>query len=422
MQELVFLVHRIPYPPDKGDKIRSWNFLSHLTKNYRVHLGCFIDDPRDWEFTDKLRSLCGECCFVDLKPSMARLLSLRGLLDGRALTLPYYFNSELHHWAQRMTRRPQVTHAFIYCSAMAQYIDSDAHERLRCVADIVDVDSEKWADYARRKSPPLRWLYSREARRVRQIEIEIAADFDATIVATGAELALLKQFVVPSAGRTLCVTNGVDSNYFSPDRPYANPYDAGGPTVIFVGAMDYWPNIDAVTHFVRAIFPTVRQRLPGVRFFIVGSNPSPEVLALASGRDIVVTGRVPDVRPYLAHGSAVVAPLRIARGVQNKILEGMAMAKPVVGSSEALTGIAADIGKDVLCATSPDEFADALHHVITTDAGPAIGANARRRVLTDYAWQASLDKLDAAVGSPIVETTLPATSLPYSDADGQVAS
>jgi sugar transferase (PEP-CTERM/EpsH1 system associated) len=422
MQELVFLVHRIPYPPDKGDKIRSWNFLSHLTKNYRVHLGCFIDDPRDWEFTDKLRSLCGECCFVDLKPSVARVLSLRGLLDGRALTLPYYFNSELHRWAQRMTQRPQVTHAFIYCSAMAQYIDRDAHQRLRCVADIVDVDSEKWADYARRKSPPLRWLYSREAQRVRQIEIDIAAGFDTTIVATGAELALLKKFVPPANGRTLCVTNGVDSDYFSPDRPYANPYDAGGPTLIFVGAMDYWPNIDAVTHFARTIFPTVRRRLPDARFFIVGSNPTPEVLALASGRDIVVTGRVPDVRPYVAHGSAIVAPLRIARGVQNKVLEGMAMAKPVVGSPEALNGIAAKIGTDVLRAATPEEFADAIFRVIMTEAGPAIGAKARQRVLSDYAWSTSLDKLDAAVEAPIVKTTLPVTSLPYPEANGQVAS
>jgi sugar transferase (PEP-CTERM/EpsH1 system associated) len=363
MDELLFLAHRIPYPPDKGDKIRSWNFFAHLARRYRIHLGCFIDDPRDWDFTEKLRSLCGECCFVGLKPPVAKLMSLRGLLDGRALTLPYYESAELKEWTRAMTRRPQVTHAFVYCSAMAQYIDAAAHRRLRTIADIVDVDSEKWADYAQRKPFASRWLYAREARRVRAIEAEIAAEFDETIVATAAELTLLRQLAPHAAGELLCVTNGVDSDYFSPDRAYDNPYDAAGPAVAFVGAMDYWPNIDAAIHFATTIFPAVRARLPQLRFFIVGSNPSPELRALESAGAIVVTGRVPDVRPYMAHAAAIVAPLRIARGVQNKVLEGMAMGKPVIASPEALNGIGAEIGKDIIRAESPLEFAEGIARV-----------------------------------------------------------
>ena len=397
MQELLFLAHRIPYPPDKGDKIRSWNFLTHLARRYRVHLGCFIDDPRDWEFTDKLRNLCGECCFVGLKPRAARLFSLRGLLDGRALTLPYYFSAELRQWVTGLTARPELTHSFIYCSAMAQYIEPSAPRRLRRIADMVDIDSEKWADYARRKPYPLRWLYAREARTLRQTEIDIARRFDTTIVATEAELALLKQFAPDSGGKLRCVTNGVDSDYFSPERSYANPYDDAAPIIAFVGAMDYWPNVDAVIHFARSILPTVRERLPKLRFFIVGSNPTPEVLALASGRDIVVTGRVPDVRPFMAHAAAIVAPLRIARGVQNKVLEGMAMARPVIGSTEALTGIAAEIGKEVLRAASAEEFATAIDRIVGTDTGAVIGQSARRRVLADYDWPASLAELDRAI-------------------------
>jgi sugar transferase (PEP-CTERM/EpsH1 system associated) len=397
MQELVFLAHRIPYPPDKGDKIRSWNFLAHLAQRYRVHLGCFVDDPRDWEFADFLRKTCGECCFVALKPRTARLGSLRGLLDGRALTLPYYANRELARWTQKMLARPQVTHAFIYCSAMAQYVDGAHHKRLRCIADIVDIDSEKWADYAHRVSAPWRWLYAREAKTLRRVEQHIASSFDATIVATGAELALLKEFAPEAGNRLICVSNGVDSDYFSPDRSYVSPYKPGTVALAFVGAMDYWPNADAVTYFARAILPSVRQRLPDGQFFIVGSNPTPDVLALASDGKIIVTGRVPDVRPYLAHASAIVAPLRIARGVQNKVLEGMAMAKPVIGSPEALTGITADIGKDVLLARTPDEFADAIYQAAMTATGSIIGRNARSRVTADYAWSASLRNLDSAV-------------------------
>jgi sugar transferase (PEP-CTERM/EpsH1 system associated) len=412
MEELVFLAHRIPYPPDKGDKIRSWNFLNHLAGRYRIHLGCFIDDPRDWEFTDKLRRLCGECCFVALKPPLARLLSLRGLLDGRALTLPYYFSGELERWVRGITRRPQVTHAFIYCSAMAQYIESDAHRRLRSIADIVDVDSEKWADYARRKPLGSQWLYAREARRLRQIESAITARFDATIVATGAELALLRGFAPPSGGETLCVPNGVDSDYFSPERAYANPYEAGGPTLVFVGAMDYWPNVDAVTHFARSILPVVRARFATLRFVIVGSNPAPEVEALARDPGIIVTGRVPDVRPYMAHAAAIVAPLRVARGVQNKVLEGMAMAKPVIASPEALTGITAVIGAEILRAATPEEFVGAIDQAIMTEQGSVIGSQARRRVIADYEWAASLRQLDAAIDGATRKPVAPATILP----------
>jgi len=397
MEELLFLAHRIPYPPDKGDKIRSWNFFAHLARRYRIHLGCFIDDPRDWDFTEKLRSLCGECCFVGLKPSLAKLTSLRGLIDGRALTLPYYDNAELKAWARAITRRPQVTHAFVYCSAMAQYVDDAAHRRLRTIADIVDVDSEKWADYARRKPLASRWLYAREARGVRQIEADIAARFDATIVATDAELALMRELAPGAKGQLLCVTNGVDSDYFSPERPYDNPYGADGPAIAFVGAMDYWPNIDAAMHFARTIFPAVRARLPQLRFFIVGSNPSPELRALENDGAIVVTGRVPDVRPYMAHAAAIVAPLRIARGVQNKVLEGMAMGKPVIASPEALNGISAAIGTEIIPAASPEEFADSIAQASSSDAGSVIGRNARRRVIADYAWPASLDRLDIAV-------------------------
>lgn len=397
MQELLFLVHRIPYPPDKGDKIRSWNFFAHLAQRFRVHLGCFIDDPRDWEFTEKLRQMCADCCFIGQKPRTQRLMSLRGLVDGRALTLPYYASTELRQWVARVVARPSLSHLFIYCSAMAQYVEPAVQRRLRSIADIVDIDSEKWADYATRKTFPMRWLYAREARALRAVEIDIAHRFDKTVVATPAELALLQQFAPAERAKLLCITNGVDSDYFAPDRDYANPYAPGVPMVAFVGAMDYWPNVDAAIHFARAIFPAVKARVPGMRLAIVGSNPTPDVMALGTEPDIMVTGRVPDVRSYIAHATAVVAPLRIARGVQNKVLEGMAMAKAVVASPEALNGISAEIGREVLCASSAAEFADSIARIATSDAGQTIGARARRRVLAHYSWSASLNQLDRAL-------------------------
>jgi glycosyltransferase involved in cell wall biosynthesis len=163
--------------------------------------------------------------------------------------------------------------------------------------------------------------------------------------------------------------------------------------------MDYWPNIDAVIHFSRAILPQLRQHIPDVSFCVVGSNPKPEVEALRADMGVVVTGRVPDVRPYIAHARAIVAPLRMGRGIQNKVLEGMAMAKPVVASPEAVTGINAKVGTEILVADGPVQFGDAIRKAIDVKAGAELGKNARLRVLADHDWSTSLNQLGAALNA-----------------------
>jgi sugar transferase (PEP-CTERM/EpsH1 system associated) len=397
VDELLFLAHRIPYPPDKGDKIRSWHFLKYLTRQYRVNLGCLIDDNRDWEFTEFLRSMCHECCFVALDASFARLRSLRGFADGQPLTLPYYFDVTLSRWVTRILSRPRLSRVFIYCSAMAQYVPLEFRRSLRSVADLVDVDSEKWFDYARGAKAPKSWLWKREGRRLQEVERAIVKDFAMTLVATVEEMEMLRRLAAPEAqDRINCVTNGVDTDFFSPDRQYATPPEIRGTPLVFTGAMDYRPNVDAVTYFSRAILPRLRQRIPDVSFYVVGSNPKPEVEVLRAEAGVVVTGRVPDVRPYIAHARAVVAPLRIGRGVQNKVLEGMAMAKPVVASPEAITGINAKVGTEILVADGPIQFADAVCRAIDVKAGAELGRNARLRVLADHEWLTSLNRLGAA--------------------------
>ena len=400
MDELLFLAHRIPYPPDKGDKIRSWHFLKYLTRQYRVHLGCLIDDSRDWEFTGFLRSMCDECCFVPLDPPLARLRSIRGFVDGRPLTLPYYFDARLSRWVRRILSRPQLSRVFVYCSAMAQYVPLEFRRSLHSVADLVDVDSEKWFDYARSARALKSWLWKREGRKLRWVEKTITETFAMTLVATAAEMELLRGFVPSEARQKISwISNGVDTEFFSPDRSYASPPEIQGTPLVFTGAMDYRPNVDAVVHFSRAILPRLRQHIPDVSFCVVGSDPKPEVEALAAQRGVVVTGRVPDVRPYIAHASAVVAPLRIGRGVQNKVLEGMAMAKPVVASPEALAGIDAKVGTEILVADNPAQFADAVCRAVDAKAGAELGRNARLRVLVDHDWSKSLNRLGAALNA-----------------------
>jgi sugar transferase (PEP-CTERM/EpsH1 system associated) len=404
VSDLLFLAHRIPYPPNKGDKIRSWNFLRHLAERRRVHLGCFIDDVADREHESALRRICGECCFVELQPRRSRILSARGLLTGAPLTLPYYASRRLTAWTQDVVKRYRPERLLFFSSAMAQF-DVPTPYPARRVIDFVDVDSQKWTEYAQRQSWPLSWVYAREGRTLLRFEREMARRMDASLFVSPAETQLFASLAPESAGKLHAVNNGVDTDYFSPERPYENPFPAEALPLVFTGAMDYWPNIDAVVSFVTSVLPAIRNAFPNAGFWIVGSNPARAVLDLAAQPGVTVTGRVPDVRPYLAHAKAVVAPLRIARGIQNKVLEAMAMAKTVVATPQAAEGIEGEAGRNYLVGAFGEAFI-ALTKQALSPASPNLGAHARGYVLATYHWQKSLYKLDLTLDGPALPEPL----------------
>lgn len=386
-RNLLFLSHRIPYPPDKGDKIRSWHLLKHLASQWQVHLGAFVDDPDDWRHAPVLESICADVKLQRIEPASRKLRSLTGLLTGEALSLPYYRDAELSAWVEARLASG-IDAIVVYSSAMAQFVmQPDATRR---IMDFVDIDSDKWLQYAQTKTWPMSWIFRREGRRLLDWERRVAQRFDAGLFVSASEAADFRKLAPESADRIGYFNNGVDSDYFSPMSHYPTPYPAGRRVLAFTGAMDYWPNVDAVTWFAREVLPAVRQRHPDVVFYIVGSKPSAEVCALA-GEAVIVTGRVEDVRPYLAHAAAVVAPLRIARGIQNKVLEAMAMAKTVISSPQALEGIAARLDQEILRADMPTAFAAAIEQVLQ---GFDCGSAARARVVADYSWAASLARVD----------------------------
>ncbi|MHB8939415.1 MAG: TIGR03087 family PEP-CTERM/XrtA system glycosyltransferase [Thiobacillus sp.] len=403
MEGLLFLAHRIPFPPNKGDKIRSFNLLRHLSARYAIHLGAFVDDPDDWQYRDALKPYCASIKLLPLNPRRAKLASLVGLLSGEALTLPYYRNRELARWAHELAASGAVTRGLAFSSAMAQFMPAGLARR---VLDMVDVDSDKWTQYAPTQRWPLSWLYAREGRKLAAWEARVAQDFDATLLVSHAEAALLQQRAPDAQHRIGAFENGVDADYFTPARDYPDPYPPGVQGVVFTGAMDYWPNVDAVSWFAERIFPAVRALVPGAQFTIVGSHPSDAVLELARQPGVVVTGSVPDVRPWLAHAACAVAPLRIARGVQNKVLEAMAMARPVVASAQAAEGIRAEAGRDFTLALGETEFA---HAVVARLQTASSAAPARDCILAHYDWARNLSTIDplfeqAAVAPPILET------------------
>lgn len=398
MQNLLYLVHRIPYPPNKGDKIRSYHILKHLSQSYRIHLGTFIDDEQDFAYLDKVRALCSDTCFIKLDPRVARIRSLSGMLSKEPLSLPYYRNAELQSWVDNQLKNQAIKNILIFSSPMAQYVNKtrSAHR----VIDFVDVDSDKWKQYADTKPWPLNWLYRRESRLLLQYEKQVAKNFDGATFVSEAEASLFKQLAPEAAGKVTYFNNGVDTNYFSPDIVFANPYPPGTVALVFTGAMDYWANVEAVEWFSKTVFPSVRSHFPDLKFYIVGARPTSQVSALGALPGITVTGSVPDVRPFLAHATLAVAPLRIARGIQNKVLEAMAMGKPVLASPQALEGIHAEIDRELFAASDGNAFIEKIIALLQAGPNESIGKAARIRILENYSWSNSLAHLEALLSLP----------------------
>ncbi len=404
MQDVLYLTHRIPYPPNKGDKVRSYHFLKYLSARYRVHLATFVDDADDWRHVETVRKLCGESHFAGLNPITARIRSLTGLLRRAPLSLFYYRDERLQRWVSELLERLPVRYIVVFSSVMAQYVMCAG--KTRRIVDFVDVDSDKWKQYALTKPWPLSLIYRREAGQLLRYERDVAQAFDASVFVSDAEAELFRQLAPESAAKTCAIHNGVDAEYFSPRRDHANPYGAAERVLVFTGAMDYWPNVDAAEWFARKIFPAVHARRPDSRFYIVGARPAFAVIKLAELPGVVVTGTVADIRPYLAHAEIAVAPLRIARGIQNKVLEAMAMARPVIASPEAAEGIFARPGEELLVAAGEDEFISKIVSLLEDGNGAAImGRAGRERVLAGYSWDTNIGEIENLVKEPLILKT-----------------
>lgn len=385
----------MPYPPDKGDKVRSYHLLRYLAARHDVLLGTFVDDPKDLAHVATVSTWCREVKAIRLDPLRARVASLVGLIDGRPLTLAYYANSELRAWIAELVAQQRIDAVVVFSSSMAQYAEGLG---LPVVVDFVDVDSAKWSDYALSRAWPASWLYRREARKLLAYERRVAATNRHCFFVTDKEVALFATTAPECAAHLQAVGNGVDFGYFSIDPSRASPFAKNETPIVFTGAMDYWPNEDAVAWFTREVLPALRERWPSVRLTIVGRNPSPAVRALA-GDAVHVTGTVDDVRGWLQHAAVVVAPLRLARGVQNKVLEAMAMGRPVVAAASCVEAIDALPGQHLAAATSAQDYVLEITKLLDSpDAARDMGVAGRRCVEARYSWDARLQPFSTCLG------------------------
>ncbi len=391
MAKILFLSHRAPFPPDKGDKIRAFHMLRRLAERHEVWFGAGADEAGPKAPPDiPLR----ETCIAPLGPLRRGWNMVGALAAGAPLSVGRFRHGRLERWIGRVLAEVRPDIVFVYSSAMAQYVVGRMAPGTRLIIDFVDADAEKWRAYAAAARFPMAAVFAREARRLTAFEARVLAAAEIGIVISQTERRLLSAQLPAGAEKLQVLSNGVDLDYFTPA-----PGRGDGRSVVFCGRMDYLANADAAAWFAREIFPQVRGIRPDAVFRVVGACPVPAVQALAALPGVEVTGSVPDVRPYLKDAAVVVAPLRVARGVQNKVLEAMACARPVVVTPAALDGIDAEEGREVLVGADPCAFARAVCDVLAGEAPPRLGENARRFVTLRHQWPVQLRALDALIGS-----------------------
>ena len=391
MGDILFLAHRVPYPPDRGDKIRGFHILKHLSERHRVHLVAFADTAAD------LRQEAGLAPYTDTRAIVRRSKStlvagVQAMVARKPVSLTAFEKRPVQAAVDRILVRHPVETIYVFSSQMAQYLPDPA--RRRVVMDFVDMDSAKFATYAEGAGGVRGAMFAREARLLAGWETQVAARADASLFVSEAEAALFRAGT--GARRVHVVENGIDTNRFAPEASFER-VAAPGPLIVFTGQMDYRPNVEAVTWFAEAILPRIRERHPAAAFAVVGRNPVGDVRALARTPGVIVTGEVPDVRGWLAAAAVVVAPLKLARGIQNKVLEAMAMARPVVASQPAAEGI--DHAGTIRTGKTAADIADTVGVLLDDPhAAAALAAAARRRVIARYGWAARLAPLDESMG------------------------
>lgn len=383
--KILFLTHRLPYAPNRGDRIRAVHLLREMSQWSEVHLVSLVHDAGEQEqaptistaasvttaMTHAWRSRVGAALSLPSRRPLTHLF-----LDGPALA------AQIGEVVSRV--RPDLILA--YCSGMARFAMEKVRLGLPFVLDMVDVDSEKWRELSASTRGPLRLIYAREARALGAFEVQACRAARATLVVNERERALLAARV-PNA-QIHVVPVGIDVEQFhGPLRPHA------AQVVVFCAVFDYEPNVLGARWLAKRVWPLVRTRHPAARLVFVGANPVRAVRALAEqDATVQVTGTVPDVRPYLWNAMAAAAPLHVARGVQTKVLEAVAAGLPVVVTPDVAGGLPAELLPACTVAETSEDFAFRLSELLAASA--TARADVTRRVkLDDLSWKRQLREL-----------------------------
>jgi sugar transferase (PEP-CTERM/EpsH1 system associated) len=396
MGEILFLAHRVPWPPNRGDKIRSHHLLQKLMDCAPVHVACFADDESEkqtgWQRKAELAS-----CEIVVRNKPKWRAGIEALVSGKPVSLSSFESSQISAYVAQVIATRPVDCIFVFSGQMAQFLPPEFDGRV--VMDFADVDSAKFESYAAEDTGPMAWINRREGRLLKAFEKHVAERADHSLFVSEAEARLFRLRSGLSEGHVKAIGNGIDTDFYSAPAVSPARIENSGPLILFTGQMDYQPNVQAVHSFSNAVMPQILSRFPDACFAIVGRAPSEKVRQLDHKNGTIVTGPVDDIRSWIMAADVVVAPLRIARGVQNKILEAMAMAKPVVASGCAAEGIDAISGEHFLVASSPDDEASLVCQLLTDpERGRRLGEQAQLLIHSQYSWATQLASLPNLCG------------------------
>ncbi len=399
LKNCLLITHRFPYPPDRGDRIRSYQILRYLSRRSRVWLACTTDEDPTAQQIDHVRDLCGGEVSVHRIGRRGRLIGAASQMAiRRSATQGAFHSRAMHQTLSRWSRQNTLDAVLTYCSSMGPYLGALHRRPPKVVLDLVDLDSQKWRDYAAASVGLKKWLYTLEARRVHQLEQRLSHASDHVVLVSQQEAELFQQQHQGQTASALC--NGVDTDYFAPDAvepASVTPLRRGNPQFVFVGVLNYQPNTEGIVWFCRQIWPRIRHLWPDAHIDIVGRSPAVDVLALGTIAGVHVVGPVPDVRGHLLAADIAIAPLQIARGIQNKVLEALASARPVIASPQAATGI--DPSPGLLVATTPEQWVEMAKSLVTRASHRnRVGRAAREHVQQHFSWDAKLQPLSDFLG------------------------
>lgn len=384
---ILYLAHRIPYPPNKGDKIRSFNQLKSLSETHQVDLVCLADEPGDMKYKENLLDYCRKVEVFPLSPASAKIKGAINLLLGGTISTAYFYKKVAQDAVDSLLSQNKYDAIVCFSSVMAEYVfrSQFGTGAATLIMDFCDVDSDKWRQYAADASFPMNIVYGIEFKRLLNYEQKVNQNFDKSVFVTEQEANLFRQ-LYPKADNLYVVKNGVDHHFFSPQADFPR-LKKSSPTIVFTGAMDYHANVDAVVWFCHDIWPKVKSQLPDCQFYIAGSKPTQAVRNLEFYKDVTVTGFVDDIRSYYDFADVCVIPLRLARGVQNKVLEAMAMNKPVVTTSKIALAIGSDTNGVLFCADDANDFIRLIVDVVkSANASGSKVTESRQYILDNYDW------------------------------------
>lgn len=386
---ILYVCHRFPFPPKRGGKIRPFNMIRHLQQNHRVTVCSLARSAAEAEEGCGIAPHCTHFEMAQVSNPVQALRMVARLPLATPSSMGFFWSPELKQKIDALLAREKFDLIFVHCSSVAQYVEDV--QGIPKILDFGDMDSQKWLEYVHYKPFPLSLGYALEGRKMERAEKRLARKFDLCTATTRAEWQTLEDFQTGAA--TDWFPNGVDADFFKPD---GEGYDAD--TISFIGRMDYYPNQEAMFRFCAEVWPRLREKRAQMKLLIVGADPIPAVQKLGELPGVTVTGSVPDVRPFVLRSAAMVAPLKIARGTQNKILEAMAMGVPVVSSRTAAGGVDAVAGEHLLVADTADEYVAAILRICDdADERARLAEQGRARMLSHHAWPESMRRLDAII-------------------------